>query len=81
MKLDQKVMIKTRYKRLYGDPLTPYARVMASPAVEPGVKASLKLLHESLDPVQLKSSIERKLRKIFELRKALLAGVRHADSV
>jgi hypothetical protein len=40
MKLDQKVMIKTRYKRLYGDPLTPYARVMASPAVEPGVKAA-----------------------------------------
>jgi hypothetical protein len=69
-KLEQKVAIKSRYRRIYGQPLTPYERVLASPHINEDIKGSLRLTHAALDPVALKLSIERKLRIIAaELRR------------
>lgn len=64
-KLEKKMAIKSRYRRIYGRPQTPYERVLASQHVSPESKAALKELHSSLDPVMLKIQIEHKLKKIF----------------
>lgn len=68
-KLDKKVAIKSRYRRVYGRPETPYERVLASPHVQQYVKNRLIVEHKKLDPVDLKIKIEHKLRKIFALYK------------
>jgi len=64
-KLEQKIAVKSRYRRIYGDPETPYERVLKSEHVSPASKERLKKEHLMLDPVALKLAIERKLRKIF----------------
>lgn len=64
-KLEKKIAIKSRYRRVYGAPLTPYHRVLASPHVSNESKLKLKIQHDSLDPVFLKMEIERKLRIIY----------------
>jgi len=66
-KIEQKIMIKTRHKRIYGDPVTPYKRVLDSEHVPDDKKEELRKLHESLDPIALKTQMERKLKKIFSL--------------
>ena len=73
-KLEQKIQIKSRYRRIYGDPLTPYERVIASPYVSKESKERLILEHKTLDPVLLKMEIEHKLRKIFVTLRRLLAA-------
>ena len=70
-KLDKKIMVKTRHRRIYGDPETPYSRVMNSEHVDDKVKQQLKEIHETLDPIELKTRMERKLKKIFALHKKL----------
>jgi hypothetical protein len=79
-KLSQKIAIKSRYRRIYGDPLTPYERVLASPHVEQASKDKLIEQHAQLDPVFLKIEIERKLRKIFATFKKLLAARKAASA-
>ena len=67
MKLDNKMMIKTRYKRIYGEPETPYSRVMKSDEVDDATKRKLKFIHDNIDPISLKRKLERKLKYIFNL--------------
>jgi hypothetical protein len=43
-KLEQKVMLKSRYRRLYGDPIPPYQTIMASLFVAENIKQALELL-------------------------------------
>jgi hypothetical protein len=62
-KLEQKIAIKSRYRRVYGNPMTPYERVLRSEHVSAEVKDRLRGEHASLDPVALKIEIERKLKK------------------
>ena len=69
MKLEQKIMIKTRYKRIYGTPVTPYERVLQSEHIDDDTKQRLQELHKTLDPIALKIKMERKLKKIFSLLK------------
>lgn len=64
-KLERKVAIKSRYRRVYGPPETPYERVIASSYVSQESKDRLIEEHKSLDPVFLKMEIEQKLKKIF----------------
>jgi len=64
-KLEKKIAIKSRYRRVYGPPATPYERVLKSPHVEQYVKNRLIAEHQTLDPVALKIEIEQKLRAIF----------------
>ena len=64
-KLESKIAVKSRYRRIYGIPQTPYERVIASSHVKDQVKAALIQEHQVLDPVMLKIQIEQKLKKIF----------------
>lgn len=75
-KLCQKIAIKSRYRRVYGAPETPYERVLSNPHVPQSIKDQLKLTHEGLDPVALKITIEHKLRKIFHTWRRLVAARR-----
>ncbi len=61
MKLKDKVHIGSRVKRVYDTPQTPYARVLASPAVPPKVKTRLRVIYKQLDVVQLKQQIDELL--------------------
>lgn len=70
-KLEQKIAIKSRYRRIYGAPQTPYERVIASPHVSEESKSRLIEEHQKLDPVALKMEIERKLKIIFALYKKI----------
>lgn len=70
-KVEQKILIKSRYKRIYGKPVTPYQRAIESEHVKEDVKIMLKKLHAESDPVALKLTIERKLKNIFNLLKRL----------
>lgn len=71
-KLQQKIAIKSRYRRIYGDPLTPYERVLCSSHLSEDIKERLRREHAALNPVQLKLKIEQKLRNIFATFKLLL---------
>jgi len=64
-KLESKIAVKSRYRRIYGKPQTPYERVLASSHVKDEVKAALVKEHQALDPVMLKIKIEQQLKKIF----------------
>lgn len=79
-KLCAKVAIKSRYKRIYGDPQTPYERVLESPHVSNESKQQLRLQHQMLDPVMLKIQIEQKLKKIFLTFRRLLAARKAATA-
>lgn len=66
MKCIEKVKVNSRYKKQYDEPTTPYQRVLASPFIDEIEKDKLKTIHQSLDPFELKSEIERKLKKVFK---------------
>jgi hypothetical protein len=51
--------------RRYEKPQTPYARLLASPAISLKKKARLRAEHARLNPFTLKKSIEQKLRLFF----------------
>lgn len=80
-KLEQKIAIMSRWKRIYGPvPQTPYERVLASPHVPQASKDRLIDERKRLNPVALKLEIERKLRKIFAVYKNLLRARRAASA-
>lgn len=71
-KLCQKIAIKSRYKRIYGKPQTPYQRVLESTHISSDSKNSLIQQHDSLDPVALKLKVERKLKNIYALHRSII---------
>jgi hypothetical protein len=72
MKLKSKTQTNTgKQRRIYDDPLTPYARVQASAQVTAEKKVELKSLKESLNPFALEVSIEKQLKAINRVRRAL----------
>lgn len=71
LKLDRKMMILSRYRRVYGDALTPYERVLASPHVPDAQKEKLRLKHAQLNPILLKEQLDAKLRKFWALARRL----------
>jgi len=79
-KLVQKIAIKSRYRRIYGTPLTPYERVINSIHVSDDVKSRLSMQHAQLNPVALKLEIERKLRIIFALYKKITKSRQHSSA-
>lgn len=76
LKLKSKVRIGSRYRKVYHDPKTPYQRIMESPDILPDVKQALTATHASLNPFQLKMTIERKLKTIFK-QISVTSFVRH----
>ncbi len=67
VKLVKKVRVGSKLRRVYGDPQTPFERVLASRQADPAQVATLKHLLQSLDPFQLAQAIDRKLQRIYEL--------------
>jgi hypothetical protein len=70
--LQEKRRVGTRGVRVYGPAQTPYARVLAAPAVRTGKQAELRALHGRLNPFQLAWEIERQKRAI-EVQRQLCA--------
>ena len=58
VKLQEKVRFGSKVKRIYDDPQTPYARVLASPSVSEEDKAELREMYGYLDLIELRRGID-----------------------
>ena len=67
-KLKQKQRKDGRTTRVYGEALTPLARVLAAPQVTEEKKTQLKQEHSRLNPFQLHRDIEQQKKQIERLR-------------
>jgi hypothetical protein len=70
LKLERKERIEGRLRRVYGEPQTPLARVLASAEVKPQTKRRLEEEKARLNPFALKQSVARSLKAIASLRQA-----------
>ncbi len=66
MKLASKERIKGKIHKKQGQAMTPYKRLMTSPAVPEKTKEQLQKLYESLNPAQLKRSIDARLAILYK---------------
>lgn len=64
-----KERIGSRYKRNYDKATTPFARVLAHPAIEQNVKERLQQKHQALNPLKLKQQIDTLQSRIFTLQR------------
>lgn len=72
MKLERKEIAEGgRERRFYGEPATPFARVIAHPEILPGKKTELQQLKARLNPFALEAAIQKRLRTIDGVRRAL----------
>jgi hypothetical protein len=67
MKLQSKVRIGSKVQRKYDKAQTPYQRVIASEHVDQKIKDELTQLYLSLNPAQLRASIEASLARLWKL--------------
>lgn len=67
MKLEYKTRVGAKYKKKYSEPQTPLERLLASQDVSPDSKEKLRKLEQTLNPFELKKSIETKLKIINKL--------------
>jgi len=65
-KLIRKTRIRSQYKKTYEIPRTPYSRVLECAIISDMTKEELRTLHDCLNPFELKATIERKLKAIFQ---------------
>jgi hypothetical protein len=72
MKVEEKVRLGSKVKRVYDDPLTPYARVLASDYVSDQDRAELREAYGYLDLIDLR-------RRIDELQGQLLRSLSPAS--
>ena len=70
--LQEKRRVGSRLVRVYGPAQTPYARVLATPAVPQPKKAELRALHGRLNPFQLAREVERQ-KQVIEAQRLLRA--------
>lgn len=75
MKLVSKERVRSRYRKRYDAPQTPYERLLQSQGVSAEKKQELQAAYARLNPFALKKIIEEKLGKIFALK-----SVRHSES-
>jgi hypothetical protein len=69
MKLVSKVRVRSRYRKRYDPPQTPYERLLQSREVSPENKRQLQAAYARLNPFALKKTIELKLKNIFALNR------------
>ena len=67
VKLQRKIRVGSKLKRVYDSPQTPFQRVCASKQVIPAKVAQLQHWRDTLDPFELSRQIEQKLERIFQL--------------
>lgn len=75
-KLIEKTRINSKYKKKYDIPKTAYLRVMESEHVSEQKKEVLKKIYQNLNPFELKTKIESKLKAIFK-EVTVTSNVRH----
>lgn len=68
-KCTAKERVGSRYKRTYDKATTPFARVLAHPAIEQNVKEQLRQKHEALNPLKLRQQIDTLQSRIFTLQR------------
>ena len=61
MKLKKKVRVGGKLTKTYDAPLTPYQRLMESEHLNEKQKANLKLTFDSLNPIELKNTLDQKM--------------------
>jgi len=66
MKLVSKERIGGKVKRKYSIPKTPYQRLLESTQVSDETKEGLEPIYLSLNPAELKRSIDVKLHKLYQ---------------
>jgi len=69
MKLSSKERVGGKVKRKYDSPQTPYQRLMGSDQIPEEIKEELKGIYLSLNPAQLKRSIDAKLAELYQVYK------------
>lgn len=66
LKLIEKVRIGSRYKKRYDQPKTPYQRVLECSTISEEKKKELRAFHQTLNPFQLKKTVNAKAKAIFK---------------
>jgi len=67
MKLVEKHRVGSKVHKKYDTPQTPYQRVQASPDVSEEDKLALRQLFLTLDPLQLRKELDRRLEAFWDL--------------
>ena len=67
MKLRHKERIKSRWVKNHDKPATPYQRLLQWQGLSVEKRLALEKLYQQLDPIAIKTAIERKLKRIFVL--------------
>jgi hypothetical protein len=65
MKCVKKERIGSKYRRVYDQPQTAYARVLAHPKISDEVKTRLKTKYVTLNPKTLKKQIEQLQQRLL----------------
>ena len=71
MKIFSKERVNAKIKKKYGKAKTPYQRVMESDSVTETQKDLLRKRKEALNPIELRTQVEIKLKEFFDLTKQL----------
>lgn len=66
MKLKEKMRVKGKIHKKQGKAMTPYKRLMESPALSKKEKVVLTRVYESLNPAELKRTIDAKLTLLYK---------------
>ncbi len=67
MKLKEKIRIGSKIHRKYYPAKTPYQYLMESDQIPEEKKQELKKVYDSLNPAQLKRTIEQKLDNLYKV--------------
>lgn len=74
MKLKDKIRIRSKIKKHYDEPQTPYQRLLASENISSLQKEKMQQVFEKLNPFDLQKAIHHKLKNIFKLVDLKLKG-------
>ena len=67
MSLKEKSRVKSKIKRKYSKPTTPFHKIMALKSTPEPLKQELQNIYDSLNPAELKRQIDKKIWKLFNL--------------
>jgi hypothetical protein len=66
MKLKEKIRVGSKVTRKYGEPKTPYMRILEPGFLDESQKKELKNMFESLNPVAIQRNIQRIQDKLYK---------------
>jgi len=70
LKLKEKSRVGSRYRRKYDKPQTPYKRLIDSGMLSVKQKSDLESFYETLNPIDLKKALSRKVSEFNRLVKS-----------